>query len=310
MLPKGLDLNSLQDQFTAPKGRTLILDADSMAYAATATAKTLPTAGRRFVQNVLELMFLTECQFVRAHLTANTCAKVNRKLYPTVQPYQGNRKFKSKPPLLEPLRQALRSMSPAVSGLIPEGWSITVHDWLEADDAVVQDSFVLGVDGLVYSEDKDLALAPGPVYLRKKGIVDTLTDRLGWIDTYTTRAGAIKAFGHGTKFFWLQMLMGDQADNVKGLTKFEGKPIGFMRAFQFVQQYSDESALARAVLQAYSDNAQHPLPEAECLWLRRFDGDSAFNYLSSLDLEPGMQAWLVAQNEWCLAHTVTDEVEV
>ena len=94
----GVDLGTLESQFqSAVPNRVLLLDGDGAAYRAAATAKTLPTAFKRFVTEVLTDMFNTQSQLVRVHLTGAGGAKANRGLYPAAKPYQGNRQGKAKP---------------------------------------------------------------------------------------------------------------------------------------------------------------------------------------------------------------------
>lgn len=66
----GVDLSGLGEQFeqTVP-GRVLLLDGDGAAYRAACTAKTLPTAVSRWMQEVLTEQFITGAQGVRVHLT-------------------------------------------------------------------------------------------------------------------------------------------------------------------------------------------------------------------------------------------------
>src|SRR5690625_7689929 len=86
-------LQGLPDQFN-PKvqGRTLILDADSIAYKCAATVKRLDTAIQKFHMMVLEQKFLAEAEHCIAHLTSADSLKSNRGLVYGWNPYQGNRK--------------------------------------------------------------------------------------------------------------------------------------------------------------------------------------------------------------------------
>src|SRR5690625_411932 len=93
-------LQGLPDQFN-PKvqGRTLILDADSIAYKCAATVKRLDTAIQKFHMMVLEQKFLAEAEHCIAHLTSADSLKSNRGLVYGWNPYQGNRKRNERPAL-------------------------------------------------------------------------------------------------------------------------------------------------------------------------------------------------------------------
>lgn len=261
-------------------GRTVLVDGDSLCYQVTAKCAKLETALRRLAVRVYEIMYLTNASTARVHLTPDGCFKNGRRLLKTVKPYQGQRKNKDKPTLLEPLRQ-----------VAPENFrsydDITVESHLkyEADDAIMIDAYRVP-NAVVWSEDKDLMIAPCPIYMQDTGTIHTLPvgTRYGFVEAAYTPAGSLKFKGHGTKVFWLQMLCGDQADHVVGLTKYEGKNCGIDTGLKALAHIEDENHAANLVLNAYREINQNPLPEAECLWLLRAEGDSALNYIWDLEL--------------------------
>lgn len=298
----GVNLDDLGNQFeqTVP-GRVLLLDGDGAAYRAAATAKTLPTVVRRFCTHVLTDAFLTGAQEVRIHLTGQGGVKAHRGLYPTKKPYQGNRKSKAKPPLLEPLRELLGTPAALDHGVPPE-WAVTLHRYWEADDALTMDSIVYGDRGVVKSDDKDLRLCRGPYFEVKRGQIDVIQDRFGWISDDYTESLSLKVKGHGTKFFWAQMLMGDSADNVRGLERMDGKLIAEAGTLDFLGKIDSEDEAANRILWAYAKCGQDPLAEAQCLWLRRSLDDCAYKYLCELSLDQGLRTWLDQLHEY---HTAT-----
>ena len=279
-------LLQLPDQFPpAVPGRVLLLDADFPAYAASATVKNLDTAVRRFQTLVETQRFLVNAETVRVHLTESGCQKLRRFDYPTVKPYQANRDGKAKPPLLGPLRRAIPTLD------WESHWSI--HSWRdrEADDGLMMDSCIFGDSAVMVSGDKDLNITPGPLWIADEGRIDYIPDRFGWIKLKQTTNGN-KVVGHGTKFFWAQMLMGDQADNVQGIIRLNGKLCGAVGAYNALEGITSESDAAEFVLRAYIAAKQNPLAEAECLWLRRSLLDDAHAYLSELGLPDYIQHWL------------------
>ena len=51
-------------------------------------------------------------------------------------------------------------------------------------------------------------------------------------------------------------------------------------------QSSTEAVVLNRVLEGYRKINQNVLPEAEALWLLRWEGDSAYNFLKELNLSP------------------------
>ena len=282
------NLDSLPSMFErSVQGRTLILDADGHAYQSTATVKRLATAITRFQTAVETERFITGAEFVEVHLTPRGCTKCRRADYPTVKPYQGQRTG-PKPPLLHPLREAIETYE------WPDNWA--VYSWRdrEADDGMIMHGLRHGVNGITSSADKDLRLTPGPYWEINEGRLDIIDNRFGWIKQYRTEGGTLKIIGHGTKFYWAQMLMGDSADNVQGIARYNGALCGPAAAWNILKDVHDESEAANLVLRAYAKIQQDPLAEAQCLWLRRSDEDCAYKYLCELNLDADLRGWLDA----------------
>ena len=286
----GVDLDAdAPDLFDAAvPGTVLLLDADGACYRAAATAKTLGTAYRRFIQEVLTDQFLTKAASVQAHITLAGGRKADRALYPTVLPYQANRNGKSKPALLEPLRQFLA----AGSEPLPDGIELTAHSYWEADDGLIMDATSTGAGCIMKSDDKDLRMARCPYWECGTGVLDVIDNRYGWIAPAYTAGHKLKVVGHGTKFFWAQMLVGDRADNVRGLGLIRGQRIAESGALEFLADINDENEAADRVLWEYARSGQDALAEAEVLWLRRSTEDSAYKYLMELALDGGLSAWM------------------
>ncbi|BEQ12877.1 putative DNA exonuclease [Pseudomonas phage Ep4] len=278
-------LGGLEDQFERTvQGRVLILDSDFACYQAAATVKKLPTAITRFQTLVETEVFVTGAELVRVHLTPRGCKKCMRHDYPTVKPYQAQRTG-PKPVLLEPLRQAVMTHP------WPEHWATFAWQDREADDGMMMDALQYGDNGIVLSGDKDLSITPGPYWIIDEGRLDIIDNRFGWIKTKQLTSST-KVVGHGTSFYWAQMLMGDPADNVKGLISHDGRPVGPVAAYQLLKDISEEGDAAELVIGLYGKIGQDPLAEAQCLWLRRSLEDCAYKYLCELGLQPRYQQWL------------------
>lgn len=274
-------LASLPSQFdNAKPGRTLLIDGDGPLYAAAATVKTLPTAIRRAQTRILELMFLAQAQTAEVHLTSNTSHKAGRFYINAFQPYQGNRAGKAKPPLLEPLRDAMAMEE----NWLPE-FTVELHHTVEADDGLIMSAYREREDGVIWSEDKDLRMTPYPYFDAESGIVLS-SPGFGWTKVGQTPSGLLKPLGHGLRFFWFQMLMGDSADHIKGLNRLDGKKCGIVTADAYLRGIHEEADVANAVIAQYRKSNQNPVPEGYLLWLLRGPGDHVINYFRSVGLEP------------------------
>lgn len=271
----------------AVAGRTLILDGDGPAYRAAATSARLDTAIRKYQTAMLTEMFLTQSQYLAVHLTASDCDKNRRGKIMAAQPYQGNRSGKAKPSLLEPLRQAMAQPC----NWLPD-WQVDFHRDIEADDAMIIQAHQLKEDGVVWSDDKDLCLTPYLYWDQELGIIERLANPVGYLVKKYTPAGALKICGRGVKFFWCQMLMGDSADNVKGILKLDGKLCGKDGAFQALVNLETEAELSNFVVSAYRAIGQNVLCEAWLLWLLRSPKDSAYLYLLDCGLTPENLAYV------------------
>lgn len=295
MIIRGVDVSKLPDQFKGcVQGRTLIFDGDGLCYRVSATVKRLDTAIRRYQQEVLTLLFLTQSQDATIHLTSKDSRKNNRFLVNSVKPYQGQRKGKPKPALLEPLREAVAQR---------ENWlqeyNVVLHRDLEADDGMIMQAHSNPEHGLIYSEDKDLRMTPYQYWEIESGALRPAVG-FGSIWIAYTPAGTLKVLGHGRKFFWAQCLMGDTADHIAGITRLDGKLCGPDGAFKALDSITDENECANFVLSAYKRNRQNILPEAYLLWLLRQPDDNVYKYMSSLKLSAENAAYLIdcTQQEW------------
>ena len=267
-------------------GTTLITDGDGPAYVAAATVKRLDTGIRRFQQAILAQMFMAIALFVRIHLTASSSHKAGRFNMLGVKPYQGNRDNKSKPALLEPLRQAMTN---------PENWLpefyVEMHHVLEADDGMIMDAYRLKDQGIIRSDDKDLRMTPYPYYDIKAGAVRA-GEPFGWLQPTCASAGTVKLIGQGPLFFWAQMLMGDTADNVQGILRFDEKRCGPSGAYQALKDVKDIHEAANTVISGYRAIDQNPLPEGWMLWLLRWEGDTFWQYLQELNISDDNRRFL------------------
>lgn len=298
----GVDLEALPSPFeNYIPGRVLVVDGDGPAYVAAATRKRLDSAISHFQTLILARMFLTRCESVHVHLTKAGGMKNYRDWTRGVKPYQGNRNGKAKPPLLEPLREAMGD-----ARNWDEAMQVTLHSVLEADDGMVMQAESLQHDCVVSSEDKDLRMTRWMWYDLETGrILPACTENDGYVEIGYTPSGTPKLKGRGTLFFWGQMLAGDTADNVAGLTHARGSLCGPVTAEKILRGITCEHTAANVVLDLYRLNNQNPLPEAYCLWLLRREGESVLDYLNSLRLTDTNKGYLYEcyHREWFRAPT-------
>lgn len=293
----GLDSKALDSlniyKPAASTGNILLLDGDGACYESSAGVVRASTALARLERAILTTMCLAKCDTARVHLTPSGCAKNGRGLLLGAKKYQDNRSNKNKPVHLEYLR------SPVVLEYFdkyPE-IEIILNYKVEADDGLMIDHHYFS-NGVLVSPDKDLNISPYRDYCMEDGKFRTLPegDTFGWIDrkywnTPTGKASS-KMVGKGTKFFWAQMLMGDTADNVKGIIKYHGKLCGESLTYDVLNPVTDESEAANVVIGAYKAIDQNPIPEAEAMWLLRSVTDNSYKYISSLELTPSNRDYL------------------
>jgi hypothetical protein len=270
-------LPELGNQFAGHvQGRTLIIDADGPAYVASATVKTLGSAVRKFQSIILTKLFMAKAENAICHFTAGTSQKGQRFAVLAAKPYQGNRTGKSKPPLLEATRQACAHQS----NWLPE-YEVIMHHVLEADDGMIIDAYRLGEFGVIDSEDKDLRMTPYPYFCKDKGVV---LPGAGFGFLYLKQLSTTKCMGQGLKFFWAQMLMGDTADNIKGVITLNGGLCGPKGTYDALHPLTTSDDCANFVFDAYRKIDQNPIPEGWLLWLRRTEQDTVLHYFNSMNL--------------------------
>lgn len=294
-------LSNIGGQFESDENgdKVLLLDADFLIYKAAGTVKTLPTAIRRFYQLVLTQMFLTGTKKCRIFITPTNCAKCNRYFYPTIKVYQDQRKKRQELPLKGPLKNHLLRNPSEYEG---QGITVAASDWFEADDLMIIHAHELGDSGIVSSGDKDLRLTPGPWWDNELGRLVTIPNRYGFLYWDGDAPANARCKGHGTSFFWAQMLMGDSADHVKGILTFDGKLCGAAKAYEVLKDITNESEAANAVCRAYAAINQNVLAEAEMLWLRRSEDDSAYAYLMEVVTDDAILGWLQQLHEYHIKH--------
>lgn len=196
-------------------GLQVHVDGDYLAYFASGNDECTPGQARQNALGLLEqFRARIGAEHVIVHNTAPGCHKGERYLVATVKPYQGQRDGGRKPKNHAYLQDFLQSY---------EGSMFRAKNWTtrEADDgmgACAHYAANLASPKPDYvgiaTADKDLRMLPGA--------------HINWKSQAVTRVypGDYDVIGedmkqYGLKFFFIQMLMGDTADNCPGLEKIK-----------------------------------------------------------------------------------------
>lgn len=242
-------------------GRVAHIDADFIAYQASAESKDeldgikprksfedMKDIARYKVDHLMRMAGATE--FV-THITPPGSTKGGRYQQAVQREYQGNRNNKASPEYLDAMRH-----------FIAEELNGVVHLDQEADDGMAQANYsAMNPDGswgnsnlsVIVSLDKDLRMVPGLHYDFDTGEVVCTGHPFGsiWLDD---SGPSKKIKGWGTKFFWAQCLMGDTADNIRGIplvsSKYaggkptqKGKPCGPVLTYELLKDvHNDKDA--------------------------------------------------------------------
>lgn len=188
---------------------TLLVDGDALAYSSAGNDDTPIGVARR---NATDRIAAAKAQMgaggVKILTTAQSSNKGFRFAVARSKPYQGHRTGAHRPKNWEALRRMLEE------GAIPD---VELTTTVEADDLFGLYATKLGPENVViYTEDKDMRMVPGW--------------HLSWSDHSTvfipegTWDKVHNGLQYGRKWFWLQMLQGDQADNIPGLPNLT--PVG------------------------------------------------------------------------------------
>lgn len=227
----GVSAGELADHSQAPKypkpvqGRVVHIDADFMAYQVSAESKEeldptndVPRKSLEDMQHnamaaAEHIMRLAGATSYVCHVTPSGSNKGGRDDQAIQQEYQANRKDRSnKPEHLDTIRAYIARELNGVA-----------HLDQEADDGMAQAAYTAEDSNLVViaSKDKDLLMCPGLHLMMDTGQIVSPKDSFGYIKIDDSKSSK-KVVGLGTKFFWAQVLMGDTADNIKGVPVVPG----------------------------------------------------------------------------------------
>lgn len=190
------------------KGRAVHVDGDYLAYYCAGNDEKDPAFARTDALDFIRRAKLfTGSTKAVLHLTASGCHKGERYLAATVKPYQGQRDGDRRPKNWAYLRE----WGEGYQGdeFLTKLWSTR-----EADDGIAACAHYAALQGrldAICTADKDMQMLPGVHLDWKNHTIRTTVNP----DDWEVIGANDKVYGH--KWFWLQMLMGDAADNIPGL---------------------------------------------------------------------------------------------
>ena len=278
-------------------GLTLYVDGDGLAYYCAGNDSTSSgTARANLIDKVKSAQRVTGAENVRILLTGSGSTKGDRYAIARVKPYQGQRANSRRPKSWQTLRDLME-------GGDVGGFPVEITYTAEADDLFGKHVYKAPAKSVIYTQDKDMRMLPGY--------------HLDWV-SHTTCFVELRLWNHtaydvvhgdkqyGLKWFWLQMLHGDTADNIPGLPYYRDasdklKRVGEVTAGKLLD--AAENGYAEAVRSAYAtyygERALVEMMEQACLlWMRR-DPEAWDDCLSP---DGPLALWNDGSQEFCAAY--------
>lgn len=262
--------------------RTLLVDGDGLCYYCAGNDDTdIGTARRNLIDKVKRAAELVGAGQIKILVTGGGSHKGHRYTIARAKPYQGQRAGSRRPKNWQGLRDLLDTGFPGVE--------IETTYTAEADDLFGFYAYNDPDNTVILTQDKDMRMLPGThldwvtnrVHVVEHGLATVRQEHIMYNRTVVDSVFNDKQYG--PKWFWLQMLHGDAADNIPGLPKYSPnwddkfKPVGEVTAGKLLDEsvYSAEipSALACVAYWYQSYYGQRWLVEmleqACLLWMRR-----------------------------------------
>lgn len=219
-----------------------IVDADIVAYrAAAGTEGSPPKDTIDKVEALMEYIIGETVAFPSSNnLECYLTGKDNfRYEVAKTAPYKGNRKDVAKPTNL-----------PAARDHLVNKWGAVVSQGEEADDLIAM-AATMGdpKSTVICSIDKDFLTVPC------------------WMFNFVKSTWKYSTEDEARKYFYTQILTGDNADNIKGIHR-----VGPVKAGKLLEGLTTEEELYKACVDAYDGDVDRVLENARLLWLRRYDG--------------------------------------
>ena len=219
----GVNPDALKDQVSSVKvvpNRLAHIDADFLAYIVAAdTVKEVEDGNLRSITHKCGQLAEFADTVARAagassyvlHITPDGSNKGGRANQAVQAEYQATRGGRERPAHLPILRAYIEQKMQCIAS----------RD-READDAMAEAMYTDPVNNIVCSRDKDLRMVPGwHLDMDTNEHVFVTPGDFGSISIDDSKS-AKKVVGYGPAFFFAQCLMGDSADNIKGLPAMPG----------------------------------------------------------------------------------------
>ena len=266
-------------------GRVLHMDGDLLCYTCGGNDDTtVATSRTNALDRIEKARVMAGAERVVLHLTAAASTKGDRRVIATVKPYQGQRNSSRRPKNWGYLREFFE-------GSHGTFWAPKLWATREADDGISYACWqkyrtTQDLDA-VHSGDKDMRMIPG-VHINWN-TYETVVLRPGDFEV----VGGDKVFG--LKWFWLQMLQGDTADNIPGLPEFMGKKVGEKTAEKLLAPAEHHIQAQNIVMDCYaltygSDWLDRFVEQAALLWMRTDASASIGDFFDILEFEEGYHA--------------------
>lgn len=240
-------------------GRVLHVDGDGLCYYCAGRDGSTPGSARQqMIDKVNSARRAVGAEHVNILVTASGSHKGHRYAVARVKPYQGQRANSRRPENWHFLRDVLASDKPP----FPVEETLTA----EADDLFGKYGWADPARTVIYTQDKDMRSVPGL--------------HLDWVNhgQHFLPPGVDSVFNDkqfGLKWFWLQMLQGDTADNIPGLPRYidnkdKAKPLGPKTA-ELMLSGPDHAGAVAGLYEGYYKGRWlvEMIEQAVLLWVRR-----------------------------------------
>lgn len=264
------------------RSRILLVDGDGLAYYCAGKDDSDAGLARAALRDkVSSAARIVGAERIIVLLTASGSHKGHRYAIARVKPYQGQRANSRRPTNWRALRDYMES---------PEfPFEVESTQLAEADDLFGMYAYKQPDSVVIYTQDKDMRMLPGMhldwVSHRAYTVPYSFTPDLDY-RRYGVEAKdcVFNEKQYGPKWFWLQMMQGDTADNILGLPKYLArdklKPVGEVTAYKLLFEGAriTKGPIANEVAfyykGYYGDRWLVEMMEQACLlWMRRVPAD-------------------------------------
>lgn len=254
-------------------GRKLLVDGDGLCYYCAGNDEASPGDARaNLIRKVEDAARRVGAESILILLTGSGSHKGHRYAIARVKPYQGQRSNSRRPKNWQYLRDLLTGDSP-----FPVQTTYTA----EADDLFGYYAYREPGNVVILTQDKDMRMLPGTHLDWVSGRVCQVSWHIAANPAPYEIAAEDSIFNdkqYGPKWFWLQMLQGDTADNIPGLPRYiengKAKLCGEVTAGKLLADCcsnTDYASTVAALYRSYYDKDWliNMIEQAALLWMRR-----------------------------------------